>query len=110
MEQIFHTGKDNSPEDLDKGMIDDLKEATAEAKALWKKIGEIPFEKDVYGFSDAMVAQLKKYHKAETAALAKVDKAIDSGDKKAMIKAAKEVKSNYAKSYKMFGDFDRIKK
>lgn len=110
MEQIFHTGKDNSPEDLDKGMIDDLKEAVAEAQALWKKMGEMPFDKDLYGFSDAMVAQMKGLHKAETAALAKVNKAIESGDKKAIIKAAKGVKENYAKSYKMFGNFNRLKK
>ncbi len=110
MEQIFHAGKDNSPEDLDAGMIDDLKEAVAEAKALWRKIGEFPFDKDLYGFSDAMVAQMKKYHEAEAAALDNVNKAIDSGDKKAIIKAAMGVKSNYAQTYKMFGDFDRLKK
>ena len=52
MEQIFHTGKDNSPEDLDKGMINDLKEAVAEAQALWKKIGEYPFEKEVCNGED----------------------------------------------------------
>jgi hypothetical protein len=110
MEQIFHTGQDNSPEDLDKGMIDDLKEATAEATSLWKKIGTYPFDKELYGFSDAMAARMKGYHKAETAALTEVDKAIASGDKKAIIKASKGVKSNYAKLYKMFGDFGRIMK
>lgn len=110
MEQIFHTGSDNSPGDLDKGMIDDLKVATAEAQALWKKIGEYPFDKDLYGFSDDMVAKMKGFHKAEIAALSKVNKAIESGDKKAIIKASKGVKSNYAKLYKMFGDFDRLKK
>jgi soluble cytochrome b562 len=110
MEQIFHTGKDNSPEDLDKGMIDDLKEAVAEAEALWRKIGEIPFDKELYGFTDAMVAQMNGYLKAEAAALANVNKAIESGDKKAIVKAAKGVKTNYAQMYKMFGDFDRLKK
>ena len=110
MEQIFHTGKDNSPEDLDKGMINDLKEAVAEAQALWQKIEKTPFDKDLYGFGDAMVAQMKGFQKAEAAALDKVNKAIDSGDKKSIIKAAKGVKSNYAQMYKMFGDFDRIKK
>ena len=110
MEQIFHAGKDNSPEDLDKGMITDLKEAVAAAEALWRKIGEFPFDKDLYGFSDAMVAQMKKFHEEEMAALGNVSKAIEAGDKKAIIKAAKGVKSNYAQMYKMFGDFDSIKK
>ena len=50
-----------------------------------------------------MVAQLKEYQKAEAVALDKVRMAIESGDKKAIIKAAKGVKSNYAQMYKMFG-------
>ena len=110
MEAIFHTGQDNSPDDLDQGMISDLKETVSEAQALWRKIGGIPFDKDLYGFTDQMVAQMKQYHSAEAAALDKAQKAIETGDKKAIIAAAKGVKDNYAQMYKMFGDFDRIKK
>ncbi|MBW1945898.1 MAG: hypothetical protein JRJ51_24185, partial [Deltaproteobacteria bacterium] len=110
MEEIFHTGKDNSPEDLDKGMINDLKETVAEAKALWQEIERVPFDKDLYGFTDPMVAQMKGFQKAEAVALDKVRMATESGDKKVIIKTAKGVKSNYAQMYKMFGDFDRIKK
>ena len=110
METIFHTGKDNSPEDLNQGMISDLKETVSEAQALWAKIGKVPFDKDLYGFTDQMVAQMKQYHSAETKALDMVQKAIETGDKKAIIAAAKGVKDSYAQLYKMFGDFDRIKK
>jgi len=110
MEAIFHTGKDNKPEDLDQGMITDLKETVTEAQALWQKIGSMPFDKDLYGFTDQMVGQMKGYQRAETAALDKVQKAIEGGDKKAILQAAMGVKDNYAQVYKMFGDFDPIKK
>jgi hypothetical protein len=38
-----------------------------------------------------------------------LDRALDSNDHAQIIKTAKAIKPNYAKLYKLFGDFDRVK-
>lgn len=108
MEEIFHTGKDISPEDLDEEAMKSLSETVSKARALWQQAREAPFEQDLYGFTAPMVQKMKGYHEAEQRALDRVAAAIGSNDKAAITKAARGVKSSYAMLYKMFGDFENV--
>jgi hypothetical protein len=108
MEEIFHTGQDNNPDDLRDEDIEALAFTLSEAIKLWDDIGGIAFDQDLYGFDDQQVMTMKNLHKAEAQSLARVDEAIKAKDKPAIIKAAQGVKPNYAKLYKMFGDFEKV--
>jgi hypothetical protein len=110
MEAIFHAGKDHTVDSLTADDIADLKNHYEEAAKLWITIGDLPFDKSLYGFSDQKYKKMKNFMARETESLDRLKKAIDSGDKPAIIKAALGIKPNYAKAYKMFGDFERVKK
>ena len=108
MEEIFHTGQDNNPDDLTDEDIKGLAFTLSEAIKLWNEIGGIAFDQDLYGFDDHQVTAMKNLHKGEAQSLARVDEAIKAKDKPAIIKSARGVKPNYAKLYKMFGDFEKV--
>ena len=52
---------------------------------------------------------MKKLLKMESEALNKLGKALDVNNNALIIETAKAIKPNYAKLYKLFGDFERIK-
>ena len=110
MEEIFHTGEENEPGDLTDEDINSLKETLSEAKKIWAEIGKVDLNVEVFGFDADKLAQLKEFHRKETKALKMLEKAIEDKDKPSIIKAAKGVKPNYAKLYKLFGDFESIRK
>ena len=55
------------------------------------------------------MAKMKKLLKMETEALNKLKRALDDNNNALIITTAKAIKPNYAKLYKLFGDFDRVK-
>ena len=110
MEAIFHAGKDNAPESLTDDDIDDLNNHRETAAGLWQKINTLPFDSSLYGFNDQKTGQMKAFMAAETEALNRLKKAIQSKDNTKIVKACMGIKPNYAKLYKMFGDFERVKK
>ncbi|MDB4443969.1 hypothetical protein N9174_01340 [bacterium] len=108
MEEIFHMGNDNSPEDIGSDEINTLKETLAEAEKVWTTVKSADFDPSVYGFNDQKMAKMKKLLKLESDALNNLKQALESGDKAAVIKAAKGIKPNYAKLYKLFGNFGQV--
>ena len=110
MEAIFHTGKDNAPESLTEDDIDDLKNHYEEAMRVWQKISTAPFDKALYDFNDQKAGKMKTFMAKETDALNRLKKAIDSKDNTKIAKACMGIKPNYAKLYKLFGNFERVQK
>jgi hypothetical protein len=110
MEEIFHMADDNEPEDLTEKDMDELSDLSSKASKLWQQIVHSEFDKDLFGFDDLMTAKMKKLLMVESEALGKLRKAIEKKDRPMIIKAGKGIKPNYAKLYKLFGDFESIKK
>ena len=110
MELIFHAGKENTPATLTDEDIKGIKMTLSEAEELWDRIITARFDKVLYDFDDRKVSEMKNYIELETAALNKLKMSIQKMDKPSIIKAAKGIKPSYAKLYKMFGDFDSVKR
>ena len=109
MEVIVHTADENDPDtltDSDKGTI---REQYDQASNIWKRIRTSEFDRDLYGFNDEKMAQMKKLLEMESEALNRLGKALDHDHNALIIETAKEIKPNYAKLYKLFGDFERVK-
>ena len=110
METIYHTGAENTPDDLSDSDIGLLSDTLSDAAALWDKISKMNFDAGLFGFNEQKVAMMKKYIRAEKGALTKLEEAIIIRNKARILAAAKKVKPNYAKLYVMFGDFEALKK
>ena len=108
MEELFHAGLDNKPEDLDDTMLAGLADTAQEASEVWAAVGQFPFDPQVYGLGPKKTEAMKELYQKEAQALDNMEKALAAKDKAAVIAAAKGVKPNYANYYKLFGDFDRI--
>ena len=109
MEVIVHTAAESDPQTLTVADKETIREEHDQAARIWDKIETASFDSDLYGFDDRRMAQMKKLLKLEAEALNALDRALDSNDHAQIIKTAKAIKPNYAKLYKLFGDFDRVK-
>lgn len=110
MEYISHAGKENTPQSLTDGDIGDIKSTLSEAQSIWAKIKDAKFDRHLYGFSDQKLTKMHKYLTLESDALFNLGNALKNHDKSLIIQTAKGIKPNYAKLYKLFGDFENLKK
>lgn len=108
MEEIYHSGADALPEDLNEDDIYALKVALQEALAVWERVKNAPFNPVEYGFSDKKARLREKLLAEETAALKRLDDALAGGDKEKIIAAAGGIKPKYAAQYKLFGNFEKV--
>jgi hypothetical protein len=109
MEVIVHTADENDADTLNDGDKEIIREQYEQASRIWNKIKTAEFDRRFYGFSDEKMAKMNKYLRMESEALNKLGKALDDNNNALIITTAKAIKPNYAKLYKLFGDFDRIK-
>jgi tetratricopeptide (TPR) repeat protein len=109
MEVIVHTADENDADTLNDGDKEIIREQYEQASRIWNKIKTAEFDRRFYGFSDEKMAKMNKYLRMESEALNKLGKALDDNNNALIITTAKAIKPNYAKLYKLFGDFDRVK-
>lgn len=109
MEVIVHTADENDPDTLDDSDKQTIREQYDQASKIWHRIKTSEFDRDLYGFNDEKMAQMKKLLKMESEALNKLGKALEVNNNALIIETGKAIKPNYAKLYKLFGDFERIK-
>ena len=110
MEEIFHTAEDHDPQDMTEKDIKELADLSSKALKLWKEIGDSKFDKNLFGFNNKKMGKMKKLYEMESAALDKLKKALEKKDRPMIKKAGMGIKPNYAKYYKLFGDFESIMK
>lgn len=110
MEEIFHFGEDNQPADLTAGGIKSIEDTLYMASAMWTKIENSPFDKDLFGFNDQKIKKMGMFIKMEREALEALSAVIKADNRPMILKSAKGVQPNYAKLFKMFGDFESLKK
>jgi len=108
MEEIYHSGADATPEELNEDDIYALKETLQEGLAVWETVKNAPFNPVEYGFSDQKTRMREKLMIEESAALKQLEDAIAGRDKEKIIAAAVGIKPKYAAQYKLFGDFDKV--
>jgi hypothetical protein len=109
MELIVHTADENDADTLSGSDKETIREQYEQASKIWNRIKTSEFDRDFYGFNDEKMAKMKKLLKMESEALNKLGKALDDNNNTLIIETAKAIKPNYAKLYKLFGDFDRVK-
>jgi tetratricopeptide (TPR) repeat protein len=109
MEVILHTADENDPDTLNDSDKETIREQYDQASRIWNRIKKLEFDRDFYGFNDEKMAKMNKYLKMESEALNKLEKALDDNNNALIIETAKAIKPNYAKLYKLFGDFERVK-
>jgi hypothetical protein len=108
MEEMYHSGADAAPEDLDEDFIYALHSTLKEGLVVWEAVKNAPFNPTEYRFSEKKAQMRKKLIIEETTALKRLEDAISSKDNTKIIKAAKGVKPKYAQHYKLFGDFEKV--
>ena len=103
MEQLAQAGSTWPSSVLDTSRRDELVQAYAHARTLWRGIEGQPVDATQYGLSPARAAQLRKAIDEESAALARLSDALRGDDKASVLKAAVAIKSPYARAFTAFG-------
>lgn len=106
MEGIVTTVQDTKPADLSQEKIERISILLPQATSTWQNVEQSKFDRALFGFSDQKAQTLNKLVKQEQASLDALKNALDSGDKSAVIKAAKAIKPAFVKIYMLFGDFN----
>ncbi len=73
-------------------------------------MGNAPFDKHLFGFSDQKTKKMRMFIKLERDALETLSSSIQADDRPMILKAAMGIRPNYAKLFKMFGDFEAVMK
>lgn len=103
MEQLAQAGSTWPSSALDTSRRDELVQAYAHARTLWRGIEDQSVDATQYGLSPARAAQLRKAIDEESAALAQLSDALRGDDKACVLKAAVAIKSPYARAFTAFG-------
>ncbi len=102
---IFDLAMGKQPENLAEADIDRIKELYPEAVAKWKTITEKRFDDKFFGFDGGRLSLMTEYMALESFALDKLGEALEGDDNQEILQAAIGLKPNFAKLYKLFGDF-----
>lgn len=109
MEAIVLAAKGKTAETLTDAMLSKIKVDFATAEQEWRNLQKASFDPVLFSFSAEKDAQRRNYIKAQAEALGKLKQALESGDKRAIIKAAMAIKPNFVSLFLMFGDFEKVK-
>lgn len=103
MEQLAQAGSTWSSSALDTSRKDELVQAYAHARTLWRGIEGQPVDAAQYALSPARAAQLRKAIEEESVALARLSDALRGDDSARVLKAAVAIKPPYARAFTAFG-------
>jgi hypothetical protein len=108
MEAILHMATERDGGSFSDNDLHFLAGECEEAVRIWVRLQNLPFEKELFGFSDRMEAGRKELLEKEAQALYRLRKALETDDKMLIIKSSKEIGRYYAQLYMLFGDFQRF--
>jgi hypothetical protein len=108
MEAIVHAASDAGSASLAEKEKSFISRECGEAMRIWAGIQRLPFDKELFGFDDRRETKRQELLQKEAEALLTLQKSLESNDAPRIIRAAKEVRPNYAQLYMLFGDFSRF--
>jgi hypothetical protein len=106
MEEIVLAAKDKTAQSLSDADVAKLRKALPEADKAWRGVERRQLDAKTYQLTAPQFDDALKLVKLESAALAALNEAIDSGDKARIAKAAAGIKPNFAKLFMVFADFE----
>jgi hypothetical protein len=78
------------------------------ARAKWEATLAAPFDAAAFGFSAARVEELKKAEQAVLQGIGQVEKALETGDREALVRTVEAMKPVFTRTFLMFGDFEKV--
>lgn len=75
------------------------------ARKLWKSIVNARFDAGLFEFSPAKTAMLRKSIQKENRTISRLERALGTNNRKEIIKASLALKANFARVFKLFGNF-----
>lgn len=105
MEAIVLKCKQTPAPDLSAAHIENLDEQLRLLQKLWGKVKGADFKADLFEFDDCRAATLRQNIEFEDQAIARFEKALASGDAKAVVEAGVALKPPFARCFKLFGRF-----
>lgn len=105
MEAILHTANERDESSFSEKDLQFVTGECAEATRIWTQVQSVPFDRELFGFSDAQEARRKELLEKEAQALQRLQLALEGNDKMLIITSAKEIRPPYAQLYLLFGDF-----
>jgi len=103
MENLVLAVKGKNADKLTEQTVVSMRSELKTAQYLWEKVVNSQFIKEEFGFDESQAKKLARLKETESMALIALEEALDSGNKTAIIQAAKAIKPPYAKMYMMFG-------
>jgi hypothetical protein len=79
-----------------------------EARRKWQATLDAPFDAGVYGFPVARADELRKAEEAVLLGIGRVEQALRSADREALVRTVEAMKPVFTKTFLMFGDFERV--
>jgi hypothetical protein len=79
-----------------------------EARQRWEAAVAASFDAAAYGFSAARVESLRTAQQAVLQGIGQVERALQKGDREAIIRAVEAMKPAFTKTFLMFGDFQGL--
>lgn len=104
MNAIVLTARGKTADTLTDFMLSRIKYNFKLALQSWENLQKASFDPELYSFDAKKEAQRQACIKAETEALNKLKKALNEGDKEAIIKAAVGIKPNFDSLFLLFSD------
>jgi hypothetical protein len=105
MEAVVHAASDANPASFSEKEKNFISRECGEAMRIWGRIQGLPFDRELFGFDDRRETKRRELLQKEAEALLTLQKSLDSDDAPRIIRAAKEIRPNYAQQYMLFGDF-----
>jgi hypothetical protein len=108
MEAIALTVKGKTPLTLSDAAVAFVAESLPAAEKAWATAERCPVDPEVWGFTPAQMLTFYNAMANERLALEKLQTALESGDKQAIIVAGLGLKQNFVPVYTFFGDFKSV--
>jgi CpeT protein len=105
MAAIIDIAGGKKPEDLSPDDIEKIKALYPDAAAIWKTVAKKRFDDKFFGFDEDKLSLMSGYMALESFALDKLGQALENDDFQQILQAAIGLKPNFAKLYKLFGNF-----
>lgn len=106
MEDIVLAAKDKTAQTLSDADVSKIRNTLPDVDKLWQRVQASELDAATYQLSAAQAEDVAKLVKLESAALAKLQEAVKSGDKAQIAKAAVSIKPNFAKLFVTFANFE----